>query len=176
MAAAGGDFLESDFYKNRHVPLLLLHGDNDLLVELPSTSQVAFKRANVSRALVSYRGGNHLGFGGGSSYGFNPDKLACWFAGSMFEDTGGRTFYQQLRERTPDTGIGDYFAPLPCQYEVPDVARMSAGRHRFISQQLILSFFEAQWGDNKDQATAELDAYFQQFSGANEDVNIDVAL
>lgn len=140
MAAAGGDFLTPDFYANSAVPMLLLHGTHDLLVDYRSTSVNAFAQSAAPRILVEYSGGTHLGYSGRSSYFFNPDNLPCWLAGALFDTDEGESFYDILKQSDPDRGIGPYSAPMPCTFAVPDSDFMSIERQRFLSKQLIAKF------------------------------------
>jgi predicted dienelactone hydrolase len=50
------------FYRGVRVPLLLIHGDADALVELEENSGRVFARARGARTLVTVHGGSHLGF------------------------------------------------------------------------------------------------------------------
>jgi len=106
MATTGGDFLTSDFYADSPVPMLLLHGTHDLLVDYRSTSVNAFTQSTAPKILVKYSGGTHLGYSGRSSYFFNPDYLPCWLAGALFEKDEGKSFYDILKRSDPDRGIG----------------------------------------------------------------------
>ncbi|WP_432470214.1 alpha/beta hydrolase family protein [Amphritea sp. HPY] len=143
MAAAGGDFLTPDFYANSPVPMLLLHGTHDLLVDYRSTSVNAFAQSTAPKILVEYSGGTHLGYSGRSSYFFNPDNLPCWLAGALFEKDEGESFYDILKQSDPDRGIGPYSAPMPCTFAVPDSDFMAIERQRFLSEQIIAMFLDS---------------------------------
>jgi len=154
LAAAGGDFLTEKFYGDSQIPMLLLHGDLDRLVEYKSTSLQAYQ--NYPHAMLAkFIGGSHLGLSNGPEFGINPDNIACWFAGDILDTEGKEiNFYNQLRARTPDTGLGDYSAPLPCKYDLPDVTLMPTSRMRYLSAPLILSFIQTHLNKNKEASEA----------------------
>ncbi|MGH7894483.1 MAG: alpha/beta hydrolase family protein [Candidatus Binatia bacterium] len=55
-------WFQPGYFGNVAVPLLLLHGDNDLLVDFATHAEAAYERANVPKSLLRVRHGNHLGF------------------------------------------------------------------------------------------------------------------
>ncbi|MEH6550754.1 MAG: alpha/beta fold hydrolase [Pseudomonadales bacterium] len=140
LSAGAGDFLYSEFYQTRQLPMLLLHGDQDLLVDYASTSAAAFDRADSPRVLVKMIGGSHLGFIDFPFFGINPDSIPCLMAKDSLSPNDDITFHADLMKREPATGVGDYTAPLPCEYEVPNDPIMSVARQHQLSKPLILNF------------------------------------
>lgn len=176
LAAAGGDFLDPLFYQSRSLPMLLLHGDQDLMVDFATTSAEAFKRANTPRVLVNMLGGTHLGFSNRSAAGFNLDHMPCWlmknFAG---EDDGDIVFHAELKQRQPATGIGDYSAPPPCEFDVPDGEIMSISRQHHLSKILIREFLDYAVSGEAEKNT-RFASLLENFDKTNEDIIVHTEL
>ena len=60
--AAPACFFTKRFFRTARVPLLLMHGDSDLLVPYKENAKRVFKRARKPRQLVTLRNGSHTGF------------------------------------------------------------------------------------------------------------------
>ncbi len=65
-------FLQPGYFGSVAVPLLVLHGDNDLLAPFASHGLVTYERANAPKSLVRVRNGNHVGF---ADFGTSVDDL-----------------------------------------------------------------------------------------------------
>jgi dienelactone hydrolase len=57
-----GCIFQPGWYGAVDVPLMLLHGDNDLLVDFDDNAQKIYDRANASKSLVRLVRGNHMNF------------------------------------------------------------------------------------------------------------------
>src|SRR5262249_51850160 len=55
-------FLQAGYFDAARVPLLILQGDHDLLLDAAANAEAIFARAHAPKALLLVRGGNHLGF------------------------------------------------------------------------------------------------------------------
>jgi hypothetical protein len=60
----------------------------------------------------------------------------------MLKTSDSVHFYQDLRDRKPDTGIIDFVAPLPCTYEVDRSPTMSNHKQRQLALPLIHRFID----------------------------------
>ena len=130
-----------DFYRDAGPPLLLLHGDQDLLLPFASNAAKAYERAVRSRrTLVQFVNGTHVGF---VSYFTAPsarsyDIIGCGPLGNV-ADWGD-----------PTTGLGgvangvDIAAcGLPCTDPVPENAPMVAQRQHELTNAAATAFFES---------------------------------
>jgi len=74
-----GCILQQGYYGAVDVPLLILHGDNDLLVDFDDHAVNIYNRANAPKSLVQLIKGNHISFSDAAiSVGFD-DVQACNF-------------------------------------------------------------------------------------------------
>lgn len=74
-----GCIFQPGYYGSVDVPLLILHGDNDLLVDFDDHAVKIYDRANAPKSLVQLIRGNHIGFSDAAiSVGFD-DVQACDF-------------------------------------------------------------------------------------------------
>ncbi|WP_165786989.1 alpha/beta hydrolase family protein [Pseudohalioglobus lutimaris] len=176
LAAGAGDIFYPPFYETRALPMLLIHGDHDRLVEYSSTSAQAYERANAPRVLVQLVGGTHLGHGEAHSIAFNFDNLPCWLAADKLKDDGSITFHTDLQNRKSAAGVGDFSAPPPCQYPLPSGSTMSTDRQKSLSNEVMLAFLEYALADNPDEKRPALLKTLQSIDAAQRDVIIKSAL
>ena len=74
-----GCIFQPGYYGTVDVPLLVLHGDNDLLVDFDDHAVNIFDRANAPKSLVQLVEGNHISFSDAAvAVGFD-DVQACSF-------------------------------------------------------------------------------------------------
>ncbi len=172
LAAGGGDFLYERFYRTRELPMLLLHGTKDLLVDFETTSAVAFKRSSSPRILAKFVGGTHLGFGNGGILPFNYDELPCRMARDRLRDDGTVTFHRDLVERDADTGVGEFSAPLPCEFAVPDDPTMTIRRQQALSLELIVPFLDYAFARHDEEAEYMLAQHLDAVQQENDDIEI----
>ncbi len=57
-----GCIFQPGWYGAVDIPLMVLHGDNDLLVDFDGNAQKIYDRANASKSLVRFVRGNHMNF------------------------------------------------------------------------------------------------------------------
>ena len=176
LAAGAGDIFYPEFYSTRPIPMLLLHGDHDKLVDFNTTSAVSYQRAETPKILARLIGGTHLGHGEMNSVGFNLDNLPCWLAKESLEDDGNIHFHADLVKREPATGVGDYSAPMPCEYEVPGIWSMSTERQQQLSNDLILPFLEYALNPANTQNKAAFISTAKQLNQENKDLDIQLSL
>lgn len=176
LAAGVGDIFYPPFYQSRPLPMLMIHGDHDRLVEFKSTSLQTYHRADVPRILAKLVGGTHMGHGQAHSVTFNFDNLPCWLAPEKLQDDGSIHFHSDLLNRESAVGLGEMIAPPPCEYALPSGATMSTDRQKTLSNKMILAFLNyalsSTPGDNK---AALVDA-LQNFDNNHSDVVIQSAL
>ncbi len=176
LAAGVGDILYPLFYKTRPLPMLMIHGDQDRLVEYDGTSAQTYQRADVPRVLVKLVGGTHFGHSNIRNIAFNFDNLACWFAADKLKDDGTIHFQADLKNRTPDTGVGDFGAPPPCQYSVPSGWVMTADHQKTLSNEIMLAFLDYALADNPSEKKSALLKTLESIDEAQSDVIIKSAL
>lgn len=159
MGSAGGDFLGPTYYSNQ-TPMLLLHGNKDLLINIEQSSRLAFERSSGPSTLVNFIGGNHFGFTNMPSFGFNFDSLACWMISDLLEDPMDVTFFDSLKNRA-NSGIVPFTAELPCSFDASDSAYMSHARQRLLSKQLVHAYLDTQL-QRDPEAFSKLQANLQR--------------
>ena len=172
LAAGGGDFLYERFYRTRELPMMLLHGTKDLLVDYDTTSATAFERSSSPRVLARYVGGTHLGFGNGGILPFNYDEMPCRLARERLRDDGTVTFHRDLMERDADTGVGPFNAPLPCEFDVPDDPTMTIRRQQQLSLDLIVPFLDYAFARHDEEAEYMLAQHLDAMQKDNDDLTI----
>jgi predicted dienelactone hydrolase len=145
--AAPGCLFTRRFFRTSEVPLLILHGDSDLIVPFRGNGRRGYRRAFRPKFLVQLRDGSHTGFSGFATM-FDPsqhfDGIGCAALGgdsglfdpnaNPFEALGGRS-----EGILPDGG----HCPLPCQGAVPDGPSMGALRHHELTRMVATAFFDA---------------------------------
>jgi len=130
-------FFQPGYFDAVTVPLLILQGDHDLLVDNVGDAGAAFARANPPKALLLVHGGNHIGFadaGGGLDDSFVcrlfPDRtdLAAQIA-VILETLGGAADHVALDG-------------CPSAYCSGDAAHIDGRRQQQIGKEAALAFFE----------------------------------
>ena len=134
-------FFREAFYRKSRAPLLVMQGDEDIVVPLATNGRVAFDSAvRSSRTLVSLVRGTHTAFVG---LNFPPaeqsyDIVACATLvgvenrGNFFEGLGG-----------PENGIETEGCALPCVDPPPNHPPMTAMRQHEISRAVAAAFFDS---------------------------------
>ena len=139
--APTGCFFGERFYRSTAGPtLLVLQGDQDLLVPLATNGARVFERARSPRTLVTLAHGTHTAFvtyftgSAAESY----DKIGCAAIagvatlGDIFAGLGG-----------PRAGIDPTGCALPCQDPPPDNPPMSADEQHRLTKVVEAAFFDA---------------------------------
>lgn len=88
---AGPAFMFTElFWNHAEVPILLVHGDIDVIIEYEANAVRAFERAAPMAGLVTILGGTHTGFAAMAAllgFAANPDEVGCaTIAGALPED------------------------------------------------------------------------------------------
>ncbi|HUE31018.1 MAG TPA: hypothetical protein VMR79_09075 [Verrucomicrobiae bacterium] len=128
------------FYRAARPPLLLLQGDQDLLVPLATNGARAFERARSPRTLVTLVHGTHTAFAtyftGAATESY--DKVGCAAIagvaqlGNIVQGLGGRR-----------AGIDPTGCALPCQDPLPPNPPMSADEQHRLTKVVEAAFFDA---------------------------------
>ncbi len=131
-------FLQPGYFDAASVPLLILQGDHDLLVDAVADSGAAFARARPPKALVIVHGGTHIGFadvGAGVA-----DDFVC----RLFPDGTELTaeigvFLEALGGAADHVGMDG----CPSTYCAGDTTHIDGLRQQQIGKETALAFFEA---------------------------------
>jgi predicted dienelactone hydrolase len=128
------------FFSDARLPLLLLHGDSDLIVPIDANSRHAFSLTQSPSELIVVRNGSHTGFAGPAAYldqKMHVDVFGCNALGmvkvSSFASLG--TMAQGIDQ---DTSV----CPQPCQV-TPTMPALEVDRQHDLTKALAQSFFEA---------------------------------
>jgi predicted dienelactone hydrolase len=132
-------FLDDGYFGAVAVPLLLLHGDADLLLAVDAYGRRPWSFANAPKRLGIIAGGNHMGFAdAGTSLDdlvgctlLPPFALNAAAAIAMIDSLGGAAAHLGL------TGC-------PLTMCVGDPAHVDARRQQQITKEAVLAFFEAE--------------------------------
>jgi acetyl esterase/lipase len=136
------------YFTTVDVPLLILHGDNDLLVDYLGHAEPYFANANAPKSLVRVLGGNHLGFSDagvaiddafGCAFLPDPDTLAAQTE-NLITALGGAA-----------NNVGADFCPT--EFCDGDPTAIPGMRQQQIAKQAILAFFE--WHLRGDDAARD---------------------
>jgi predicted dienelactone hydrolase len=163
MAASGGDRLAPRYFDfvERPIPLFLIHGTIDALIEFESTTESVFANANRPVHRLALAGGTHIGFTGISfaSSGGQPDSFVCRFTPPIdTNDPAATVGFDYLANRRPYTGFeSPSTASPPCSYGAEDAAEwMLPSRQLELTKIGILGFALSHFGDS---ATDRLQAH-----------------
>jgi len=133
-------FFAERFYRTARPPLLVLQGDQDLLVPLDMNGARVFARSRSPRSLVTLVDATHTGFSGfvtapsSTSY----DAVGCAAisgvvsSGNVVTGLGG-----------PEVGIDGTGCALPCQSPLPANPPMQADRQHRLTRAVVTAFFDA---------------------------------
>jgi predicted dienelactone hydrolase len=154
--APGGCFFTKRFFRTTKTPLLILHGDDDLLVTARQNATRPFRLARGPHAVVLLRGGSHTGF---SQFAtafpgtIHPDCIGCAAiaSGGIAGDTvipglGGRS---EGVEVNPDRCAAPCEAPLPCAPN-PTRQALAAARQHELTRIIAAAFFDATLKDDTE--------------------------
>jgi predicted dienelactone hydrolase len=138
---------EAAFYRAAKPPLLLLQGDQDLIVPLAGNGARAFENSNSPRELVKLVHGTHTAFSGGiqSPSATSYDLPVCSLViantqGNAAEGLGGS-----------ENGIDPALCAelLTCQPPGPPNPPMAAARQHAVTTAVVTAFFEAHFRHSK---------------------------
>jgi hypothetical protein len=180
LAGGGGDILAplfSDFV-HRPLPLLLLHGNADALVDYETTSRAVFQNADWPTLLISLEGGSHVAYLEGVPVlpGTHPDTLACLFFPEIDPtDPEAGIAFEYLTNRVPDTGVSSLGpAPLPCVFGAQNLPWMPMAQQLILTKVSLAAFALAHFGDT---AAKRIDAHVflhEKLAAENAGVTLEV--
>ena len=132
--------LTARFFASAAVPLLVMHGDSDLLLPIEQHGARAFERAQDPRYLALLRRGSHTGFAGFASF-FDQQKH---FARPGCAATQGKTAggFSGLGGEEGGVSAVPPSCPPPCQ-ATPEDPPLPAARHHDLVRAAALAFFQA---------------------------------
>ena len=130
-------FLQAGYFDTAAVPLMILQGDHDLLVDVSGDAGAAYARAQPPKTLVIVRGGTHIGF---ADFGADAgDELVC----SIFPDrTDLDGEIATLLAALGGTADHVSTAGCPTAYCSGDLTHVGGLRQQQIAKEVALAFFE----------------------------------
>ncbi len=149
--AAPACFFTYRFFRTAAVPLLLMHGDSDLLVPFRQNARRAFSLARRPRQLVTLANASHTGFTAfapaleqpGSHLDVVVGCPAIEGAGSEFE-AWEESGIPGLGGREQGIALRPARCPLPCQdLDRVTGSALGARRHHELTRAAIAAFFDA---------------------------------
>jgi len=158
-------FLQQGYFDAAAVPLLIVQGDHDLLVDAVGDAGAVYARAHPPKALLVVEGGTHLGFADvGAALG---DGFVC----SLFPDRAALNAEIAALLATLG-GPADHvsFDGCPTAYCTGNRARPGGLRQQQIGKESALAFFEDVL---RGDATAR--RYLDTLAARNPDVTLSVA-
>jgi len=158
-------FFQPGFFDAARVPLLIIQGDRDLVVDATGDAGAAYARAHPPKALLLVHGGTHLGFSdAGAVLG---DDVVC----SLFPD---RTdLNAQIATLLGALGgAADHLGSdgCPSAYCMGDGAHVGGPRQLQIGKEAALAFFEAVLRDDPMARR-----YLSTLAARNPDLTLSVA-
>jgi predicted dienelactone hydrolase len=141
--AAPSCMLTAPFFAQVQMPLLLVHGDSDLIVPIDANARRAFPLTRAPSELVVMRNGSHTGFAGPAAFfdqSMHVDAIGCTALSGFSVDS-----FASLG--TAEQGISQDLdaCPRPCQV-MPGGAAIDATRQQTLAKALALGFFDAHLG------------------------------
>ena len=130
-------FLQPGYFDAAPVPLLIIQGDRDLLVDPVGDAGAAYARAHPPKALLLVHGGTHLGFADvGATLG---DGVVC----ALFPDRADLDA-EIARLLVALGGVEDHvaFDGCPSAYCMGDKTHVGGRRQQQIGKEVTLAFFE----------------------------------
>jgi len=158
-------FFQPGYFDAATVPLLIVQGDHDLLVDSVGNAEAAFARANPPKALLIVHGGTHIGFADvgaavddGFVCGLFPDPMALAAQIAVLLEALG--------------GAADHVASAGCPsaYCSGDTAHIDGRRQQQIGKEAALAFFE-----NVLRGDAAARRYLDTLAARNPDLTLSLA-
>jgi predicted dienelactone hydrolase len=145
--AGPGCFFTRRFFRTTEVPLLVLHGDSDLIVPVRENGRRGYRRAPAPKFLVQLRNGSHTGFSGfatlfDQSQHFDGIGCTALVGDSGIYDPNDNPF-EELGGKSEGILLDMSRCPLPCEEGVPDGPSMGAVRHHELTRIVASAFFDA---------------------------------
>lgn len=163
-------FFTSAFYQNNPIPLLMIAGGGDRLVDYEQNA-APIPDIYPGTGLLTLEGGSHTGFADGLDYlrwTGNPDKVGCWAVNRNLEAQNDPRWKTVLGDTS--AGIDYQNLPTPCVKPLPKNP-MNAIRQTKILRIAVRAFFDGLFlGDNQQQLDAQ-NFLSQTLSEELDDVN-----
>ena len=136
--AGVGCFFEAGYFTDVTVPLVILQGDKDLLVDVHAHAENIFMHANPPKILIVIHGGNHLGF---SDFGdIIDDVQGCNFLPEPPDlAVQAVDLVRALGGAANGVGVQSCLNATPCAGGDP--SHIDAGRQQQITNQVAGAFF-----------------------------------
>jgi predicted dienelactone hydrolase len=133
-------FLGARFYRTARRPLLVLQGDQDLIVPLETNGALVYQRSRSPRDLVTLVAGTHTAFSGAVTY---PSPTSYDTLGCAAIQSAGLSGDPTTGLGGAEAGIDSSACTLPCQSPPPTNPPMQAARQHEITQAVVAAFFDA---------------------------------
>jgi predicted dienelactone hydrolase len=139
--AAPSCFLTAPFYQSAQVPLMLVHGDADLIVPVAENSERAIGLASDPRELILLARGSHTGFAGVATLldpSMNYDRLGC----SQLAGKTDVTSFAALGTEAQGISADPSVCPMPCTATPMDPS-LVADRQHDLTNVIAAAFFDS---------------------------------
>lgn len=132
------------FYKTTKTPVLLVHGDDDLLVSWKDNARKAFK-SGTNRVLMTLRDGSHTGFSGYATafdQSQHHDRIGCTAINAALGE-GDVELFTGLGTKAIGISQDTDACGQPCDGSIPMVEPpMNATRQHTLTKAGVLAFLE----------------------------------
>jgi predicted dienelactone hydrolase len=142
--AGPGCFFGPQFFGDRSVSLLILHGDIDAIVPYQQNAVFAFREANPPKYLATVVGGTHTAFADGTEFfdnQNNPDDVGCAALRGTLPEGSDHSLLDRLGG--PDAGIIMGDCPNPCSGPGHGPTSIRPTRQHELTILSVAPFFEA---------------------------------
>ena len=145
------------FFTNANVPLLMIAGDGDALVDYAANAAAIPQKLAHGGALLTLHGGTHAGFAPQNAgvmriFG-NPDRIGCWVTKSRLTKTQREDAFAELGGEAE--GVLHFTRPVPCAKGLA-AEFIPAERQQIIAELAMHAFFESVWAsDVGERASAD---------------------
>jgi len=137
--AGPSSMFSETFYSFAKVPLLLVHGDADAIVDFDANARAAFERAQAPVDLITIVEGSHTGFANTATL-FDrretADEIGCNSIDDLLPEDD--TFLDALGGE--ELGVIRAVTPVPCQGELPPA--MPPSKQHELTVLSVVPFFE----------------------------------
>ena len=129
-------FFQAGYFDAARVPLLILQGDHDLLLDASANAEAVFAHAHAPKALILVQGGNHLGFAdAGVTFG---DDFVC----TLFPDQADLEAQIAVMLQTLGGSADHVSDGCLGTYCTGDTTHIDGRRQEQIAEETVLAFFE----------------------------------
>ncbi len=142
--AAPSCFLTAPFYQTVKMPLLLLHGDADIIVPLAANSTRAFGFAQQPKQLVTLARGSHTAFASLATVldpTMNYDRIGC----TAIQGATDVSSFAALGDASDGISSDTSICPAACSMTPMDPS-LVADRQQALTKIIAAAFFDATLG------------------------------